>query len=233
MRFAVLLAVLLMVPVPASAAETYGAYSRITQRSAGQYWSGGKAAGQWAWNPVSASESQISWGDPAAWPPSYHETFHVDGDWVMLDGWAGNGTYYNLRVTSELIGDGNCANLVPVPSRGGLQHYVKWGVSSQPYCLKAWGTLTERSSGKVVKFGHTQIWSPPAPCRNSYYGAQTCVKQWESWWDNNNGDGTTAPEISRKLERDQYVARGIGMAFVIQTYYPNDWRAELRYHWDW
>ena len=230
----VALGLLPSVPAQAeTAGEVYGAYSRMMSRSAGQYWSGSQVGGQWAWNPQSADESRIGWGDPAAWPPDYAETFVRQGDWVLLDGWSGNGTYYTVRVTQEQVGDAKCANLQPLPSdpsSGGRQHYVRWTVPTQAYCLKAWGTITEESSGKVVDFGHTQIWSPPAPCSNAKYGRETCVKQWESWWDN---QGAPGKPITRKLERDQFIARGIGMAFAIQQYFPKAWRAEAHSDWTW
>jgi hypothetical protein len=222
----------LMAPAgPASAAtENYGDYSLMFQQSAGQYFAGDQVAGQWAWRPTSATESQISWGDPATWPPAYHEHFVKRGDWVLLDGWDDNGTYYTLRVTSEQIGDRNCNNLTSVPSDGGLQHYVRWTTPSTAYCLKAWGVITEQSSGKTVDFGHTQIWSPPAGCSNPYYGSQTCITQWESWWDNHGAPGTA---ITRKLDRTAQIARGIGMGFTIAQTYPSNWSSALRYNWTW
>jgi hypothetical protein len=221
------------VALPAQAARTagedYGAYSRMFSRSAGQFWSGGKAGGQWAWKPLSATTSEISWGDPASWPPDYAEKFVHDGSWVMLDGWRDNGTYYRLRVTKEQIGDAKCGNLRTLATSG-RQHYVKWDIPGQAYCLKAWGTLTEESSGKVVDFGHTQIWSPPAPCANPDYGTRTCVKQWESWWDNQGKPGGV---ITRKLERDNSIAKGVGMAFMIRQYFPKPWSADAHSDWTW
>src|SRR5947208_15399692 len=81
--------------------DTYDTYARMFARSAGQYWSGTQVGGQWAWRPQNTSESWIYWGDPAAWPPTYHERFiHID-DWVYLDGWWDNNTYYTDRTTSE------------------------------------------------------------------------------------------------------------------------------------
>jgi hypothetical protein len=213
-----------------AAQPTYDEFSRISVRSAGQYWADGQVAGQWAWNPQSAGESRISWGDPAKWPPDYAETFIRRGDWLLLDGWSGNGTYYKLNVTRQLIGDGTCHGLRPLPGAEGRQRYVRWTIPDQPYCLKAWGVITEESSGKTVDFSHTQIWSPPQACSNPHYGAQTCIKQWESWWDNNGSPGTP---ITRKLDRDVSIARGIGMAFAIRQSYPSSWRADLRYHWNW
>jgi hypothetical protein len=199
-------------------------------RSAGQYWSGEQVAGQWAWSPDSGTESKISWGDPAKWPPNSAERFAHSGKWVLLDGWSGNGTDYTLRVTREEIGDVNCANMQALPSDGGRQHYVQWTIPTRAYCLKAWGTITEQSSGKVVDFGHTQIWSPPATCSNPYHSEKMCVKQWESWWDNQSAPDTP---IAKRLERDQFIAKDIGMAFSIQQYYPSDWRADLRHFWNW
>ncbi|MEU7747273.1 hypothetical protein [Nonomuraea sp. NPDC049158] len=226
----VALALLPSVPAQAeTAGEVYGAYSRMMSRSAGQFWADGRAAGQWAWKPLSDTTSEISWGDPAKWPPSYAEKFVHDGDWVMLDGWRDNGTYYRVRITKEQIGDAKCDDLRTLATSG-RQHYVKWDIPGQAYCLKAWGTITEESSGKVVDFGHTQIWSPPAPCANAKYGRKTCVKQWESWWDN---QGAPGKPITRKLERDQFIARGIGMAFAIQQYFPKAWRAEAHSDWTW
>ena len=90
-------------------AETWNDYSLMHARAAGQFWSGGMVAGQWAWSPQSASSSDISWGDPAFWPPSYGEKLllSADGQWVLLDGFSeGTGlpTRNVQRVTSELIG---------------------------------------------------------------------------------------------------------------------------------
>ncbi|WP_219471642.1 hypothetical protein [Nonomuraea rhizosphaerae] len=219
-----------VVAVPARAAgEDYGEYSRMFSRSAGQFWADGRAAGQWAWKPLSATTSEISWGDPKSWPPDYAEKFVHAGSWVMLDGWRDNGTYYRLRVTKEQIGDAKCGNLRTIATSG-PQHYVKWDIPSQAYCLKAWGTLTEESSGKVVDFGHTQIWSPPASCSAPAYGTRRCVKQWESWWDN---QGKPGQAITRKLDRDNYLAKGVGMAFGVRQYFPKPWAAEGHSDWTW
>ncbi|GAA4195452.1 hypothetical protein GCM10022252_41260 [Streptosporangium oxazolinicum] len=233
MRSLVALVAVTAATVPASASvsagETYGDYSRFGARSAGQYWTGGQAAGQWTWKPLSSTTSEISWGDPAKWPPTYAEKFVRTGGWLMLDGWRDNGTYYRVRVTKEQIGDASCGSLRTLATSG-LQHYVQWDIPSRAYCLKAWGTITEESSGKVIRFGHTQIWSPPAPCSNRYLTGQTCIKQWESWWDNK--DDRDGP-ITRKLDRDQLIARGKGMAFDIHQYFPKTWQAEARSYWTW
>jgi len=219
----------------AAASENYATYSQMNVRSAGQFWSDSQVAGQWAWSPNASEtdrrlESGINWGHPSNWPPQYNEKFVRVDDWVFLDGWADNGTYYKLRVDKDQIGDAQCNNLKDMPLVEGMQHYTKWTVTGSAYCLKSWGTITEQSSGKSFQFGHTQIWSPPAACDNTYYGNQTCIKQWESWWDNN---GAPATPITRKLDRDNYLARDIGMAFKVQQYYPSPWKAELRYNWRW
>ena len=100
-----------------TAGEVYGAYSRMMSRSAGQFWADGRAAGQWAWKPLSDTTSEISWGDPA-----------------MLDGWRDNGTYYSVRITKEQIGDATCENLRTLATSG-RQHYVKWNIPGQAFCL--------------------------------------------------------------------------------------------------
>lgn len=226
----VLLASLLFArPVATAESEDYGQYSMMNRRHAGQFYAGGKLAGQWSWTPQ-GDESEVLWGDPSRWPPASAERFIRAGNWVLLDGWRDHGTYYVQRVHRELIGDGSCRNLVPVPSDGGRQHYVQWTIPRKAYCLQAWGTITEQFSGKTVDFSHTQVWSPPSSCHNAYLGAQTCIRQWESWSDNKESPG--AP-ITRKLERSVSLARGIGMGFVIDQSYPHSWRAELHSGWTW
>lgn len=220
----------LLVAAPGSSAattETYGQYSRMFARSAGQFWSGGQAAGQWAWKPVSSTESHVSWGDPANWPPEYRERFIRSGSWVLLDGWWDNGTYYTLRVTSEKIGDANCENLKTFASSG-RQHYVKWTLPTYKYCLIAKGTITEKSSGKVIDFKHLQKWSPPASCSNAYYSGKRCITQYEVWWDNNGAPGQP---LAHRLTRSVKLARWIGMSFTVRQSYPSTWKADLRRHW--
>ncbi len=216
-------------PVATAGEEDYGQYSLMNQRHAGRFHSGGKLAGQWSWTPQ-GDGSEVSWGDPSRWPPASAERFIRSGTWVLLDGWRDHGTYYVQRVHRELIGDGACHNLVPLPTEGGRQHYVQWPIPPQAYCLQAWGTITEQSGGKTMDFSHTQVWFPPGNCHNTYLGARTCIRQWESWWDNKDTPG--AP-ITRKLERSVSLARGIGMGFVIDQSYPHPWHAELHSDWTW
>jgi hypothetical protein len=215
----------------AASSDNYGDYSLMTQRHAGQFYSGGIPAGQWAWTPQ-GEKSEALWGDPSKWPSDNAEHFIHVGNWVLLDGygWLDHHTHYVQRVSRELIGDGSCRNLTPLPSEGGRQHYVQWKIAPDAYCLQAWGTITEQLSGKTVNFFHSQVWSPPSTCRNAYLGTRTCIHQWESWWDNNGAPG--AP-ITRKLERSVYLARGVGMGFVIDQTYPHSWHAELHSDWAW
>jgi hypothetical protein len=210
----------------AAVAENYGQYSRMFERSAGQYWAGGVVAGQWTWAPQSTTTSDISWGGPATWPPPSAEHLIRSGDWVLLDGFsAGQGRPVTSvqRVTSESVGDANCGNMVPIPSDGGLQHYVRWTVPTTAYCLDAIGTITVGTA--VVNFRHRQIWSPPSGCANAYITGQTCVTQHEQWWDDNG-----APYAMR-LDRTIRIARGLGMAFTIHQVYPSVWDAAGRYYW--
>ena len=226
---ALLVSLLPAQPAVTAKSEDYGQYSLMNRRHAGQFYSGGKPVGQWSWAPQ-GNESTVAWGDPSMWPPAGAERFIHSGNWVMLDGYSDHGTYYVQRVHRELIGDGSCRNLVPLPSKGGRQHYVQWTIPPQAYCLQAWGTITEQSSGKTRDFAHTQVWFPPSSCHNAYLGAQTCIHQRESWWDNKNAPG--AP-VTRKIERSVSLARGIGMGFMIDQSYPHPWQAELRSSWTW
>ncbi|MGH3764964.1 MAG: hypothetical protein ACRDTX_07420 [Pseudonocardiaceae bacterium] len=231
--FSLLLVLMFVLGPVATAApsEDYGEYSLMTKRHAGQFYSGGSAAGQWSWTPH-GEDSEVLWGDPSKWPPDSAEHFMHTGDWVLLDGWRSFGTYYIQRVDRELIGDGSCQNLVPLPSDAaeGRQHYVQWKIPPRAYCLQAWGTITDQLTGRTVDFSHSQVWSPPSPCHNTYLGGQTCIQQWESWSDNNGSPGSP---ITRKLERNVYLARGIGMGFVIDQTYPQPWHAELHSCWIW
>jgi hypothetical protein len=213
----------------AAPSDDYGEYSLMTQRHAGQLYSNGSPAGQWSWTPRGA-ESEVLWGDPSKWPPESTEHFIDAGDWVLLDGWLDHGTYYVQRVNRELVGDGSCQNMMALPSDAGRQHYVRWKIAPHTYCLQAWGTITERFSGKTVDFIHSQVWSPPSRCRNAYLGERTCIRQWESWWDTNGAPG--AP-MTHKLERSVYLARGVGMGFVVDQTYPYSWHAELHSTWTW
>jgi hypothetical protein len=227
-----LFTILLFALGPVAAAEpseNYGEYSLMKRRHAGQFYSGGTAVGQWSWTP-NGDESDVLWGDPSKWPSDYAEHFIHVGDWVLLDGWRSFGKYYIQRTNRELIGDGSCQNMVPLPSDGDHQHYVQWKIPSRAYCLQAWGTITEQFSGKSVDFYHAQVWSPPAACSNTYLGSRTCIRQWEAWSDNNGAPGSP---VTRKLERSVYLARGVGMAFVIDQTYPHPWRAELHSDWVW
>lgn len=226
-----LTSLLLTVGPVASAAsgENYGDYSLMDKRHAGQFYADGSIAGQWAWTPH-GDESEVRWGDPAKWPPDSAERFIHTGEWVLLDGWRSFGSYYVQRVHRELIGDGSCQNMTPIPSDGDREHYVLWRIPPQAYCLQAWGTITEQSTGKTVDFYHSQVWSPPSTCENTFFGVRTCISQRESWSDNNGAPG--AP-IARKLERTVFLARGIGMGFLIDQTYPYPWRAELRSDWEW
>ncbi|GAA3597003.1 hypothetical protein GCM10022235_80660 [Kribbella ginsengisoli] len=210
------------------AGENYGQYSLMFEKSAGQYWAGGAAAGQWAWTPLTATTSDISWGDPKTWPPKSAEHFIRSGDWVLLDGYndgAGRPLTQIQRVTSEKIGAANCTGMQPLPSASGRQHYVKWTIPTTGYCLDATGTIKPPNNSTTVNFRHLQKWSPPHPCSNQYFTGQTCITQFEQWWDDNHHPYSL--QLSRTLE----LARGKGPAFTNHTTVPVTWNAEARYYW--
>jgi hypothetical protein len=215
-------------PDRAVAAENYGQYSLMFEKSAGQYWAGGAAAGQWAWTPLTATTSDISWGDPKAWPPKSAEHFIHSGDWVLLDGYndgAGRPLTQLQRVTSEKIGSATCTGMQPIASAGGLQHYVKWNIPTTGYCLDAVGTIKPPNNSTTVNFRHLQKWTPPHACSNSYFSGQTCITQFEQWWDDNHHP--YALQLSRTLE----IAKGKGPAFTNHTTVPVPWNADARYYW--
>lgn len=207
---------------------TYDQFSRILDRSAGQYWSGGAVSGQWAWEPQSSSVSRIRWGDPATWPPNNYERFERSGDWVLLEGYGDDtGQFLPQVVTSEKIGDINCTNMQTLPSAGGKQHYVKWGIPGAAYCLEAWGYIDYQ--GTQIDFYHRQVWFPPSgpTCANTYFVNQICVKQYEIWRDNNGNPG--GPLVQRH-HRDHILARDLGMAFIVHDW-QTGWEAHGRYYW--
>ncbi|ADB35689.1 hypothetical protein Kfla_6697 [Kribbella flavida DSM 17836] len=223
---AVTVALLAATGTARAATENYGQYSLMFERSAGQYWAGGSAAGQWAWFPQSETTSDISWGDPKAWPPKSAERFVRNGDWVLLDGYsdgAGRPVTQVQRVTSETIADATCADPQPLPSADGRQHYVRWTVPATGYCLDARGTITNGST--TVNFRHLQKWLPAHPCANPYFAGRTCITQVEQWWDDDNHP--YALQLSRTLE----LARGLGMAFTNRTTFPVEWNADAKRYW--
>lgn len=224
---------LCIAPNATAAPYTYDQFSRMTQRSAGQYWQGGKAAGQWAWTPNPDSSSDISWGDPATWPPPTLEHFTRDANWVYLEGYQDRATGEFLRqiVTAESIGDANCQNMTPLPNSG-RQHYTKWVVSHTAYCLDAAGYLLYQ--GTVIDFRHRQVWFPPSgpTCNNSYFTGQICTKQYELYWDNNGNPG--GPLILRH-HRDHILAKDLGAAFIVHNWPGGPapgWEAHGRFYWN-
>lgn len=231
-KIAVLLAsIVLATSTPTALAapvENYGQYSLMFEKSAGQYWAGGVAAGQWAWTPLSETTADISWGDPKAWPPKYAEHLILAGDWVLVDGYndgAGRPLTQIQRVTSEKLGSATCTGMQPLASADGRQHYVMWNIPTTGYCLDAVGTIKPPNNSTTVNFRHQQKWSPPHPCSNAYFTAQTCITQSEQWWDDNNHPYSL--QLSRSLE----LARGLGPAFTNHTTVPITWNAEARYYW--
>ncbi|GAB3817770.1 hypothetical protein [Kribbella italica] len=212
----------------APVAENYGQYTLMFERSAGQYWAGGSAAGQWSWSPLSATVSDISWGDPKAWPPKNAERFVKSGDWVLLDGYndgAGRPLTQIQRMTSEKIGDAACNNLQDLSSAGGKQHYAQWTIPADGYCIDGTGTIKPPNGSTTVNFRHVQKWLPPHPCSNADFPGQTCITQVEQWWDDNNHP------YSLQLDRSIELARGLGMAFTNRTTVPVNWNADGRYYW--
>lgn len=159
-----------------AAVGTYDEFSRLDQRSAGQFGTGDSVAGQWSWRTEPSGEYTINW---EVEEPENRERFRrsADGEWLLLDGWGKKGhTYYEQRVTSEKSGDADCAQMTPIPSEGGRQHYVRWNIPAEGYCLDAEGTIQEEKGGPEIRFRHRQVWSPPQPCSNARFKDRVCIR---------------------------------------------------------
>lgn len=222
--------------VAAAASENYGEYSLMFRNSAGQLFdSDGRAASQWAWRPTGDRTSEVRWAVPADWnkPATGVEHFVRDGDWVHLDGFENKdtGTFYAQRVTSELIGDGNCANMAPLASNNGLQHYARWTIPTTAYCTIAKGTITSSKGGKATNFEHKQIWRPATTCTTRYQGNVRCIEQFETWADDNGHPWAV------QIERTHRFGKGLGPGLSIHSTIgggkPINWTADLRYTWTW
>lgn len=209
-----------------AAVGTYDEFSRLGRRSAGQFGTGDSVAGQWSWRTEPSGEYSVNWEQEQ---PENRERFRRsrDGDWLLLDGWGKKGTeYYEQRVTSERIGAADCTDMKPIPSEGGRQHYVRWNIPAEGYCLDARGTIQEEKGGNEITFRHRQVWSPPEPCSNATFPDRECVTQHEVWWDDNQH------EYRKTLDRKVQLAKGLGMAFRIDQTVPKPWSAELLRVWD-
>lgn len=207
---------------------TYGQFSLMFSRSAGQYWDAAQDwDGQWAWSPQSNSVSDIAWGDPRSWPPASYEQFELSGNWVLMDGYQSGSTWEPQTVTSDSIGNGNCQSMTALPNTG-KEYYVAWIIPGAAYCLDAAGFID--AAGVEVDFTHRQVWSPPVACSNPYYTGRLCITQTEIWSDNN---GEPGGPLTVKQDRSQRIALGVGMEFAADDYLHGNWKAYDRYSWGW
>ncbi len=187
----------------------------------GTLYSGAHPASRYQWQRATPGEAHVQWTDPVSGKPGSLERFVHVGDWVMLDGWWGNGTYYQQRIERDESCDAACANCTTLATEG-AQHYARWRVPAADYCLRTEGRIVEQSSGKSFRFRHVQVWSAPRPCGNASQREARCIVQHETWWDDNQ----SAFEL--KLDRSNYIAEGIGLGFRIEQSFPKPWQAELR-----
>jgi hypothetical protein len=218
----------LVAPQQAGTVETYPEWSHLDRQVAAQVWADNTTpASQWAWQPVSPTESHITWGDPNNWPgaESQKERFVRDGDWWYLDGWWGNGTYYRQYLAEELFGDlydgWDCRNLRPLPNHNAQQHYVLHEIPKlgTGYCLRSKGVIVEQSSGNAFGFAHEQNWYRYGSCWNpNYEPLGDCVRQYELWRHNKNG-----PWEDNVLQRDVFIERGHGMAWAVLDLKTGGW----------
>ena len=205
----------------ATDSRSWAQYSTMDRPTTGVLWAAGQPASKFEWLPVSATESHVLWGDPAQWPPTYRERFIRRGDWVMLDGWWGNGTYYQLHMDQESICSADCTGCRPLPA-GRAQHYALWKAPAAGYCLRAQGRIIAESGAGTVRYAHDQIYVPGVVCGNAYVPRATCLMQRETWADDNGSP------YGPKLDRVSFLAAGLGPGFLILQTVPTVWRAELR-----
>lgn len=234
------------IPIQAAVTSTYGDFSMMFSKSYGQYYAAGtnQIAGQWAWDPQSATESRIMWGMPWAPtnPPAYREQFILSGDWVVQPGWFDNGTFYQITTTTEWQAAPDCRTGRVFLPTGGPEHYTHWAIPAASYCLYAEGYITEQLTGVKIRFVHQQVWSPPTQCPvnaapnairrpgDVFFAPSDCLSHWESWSDDR---GRTAGDLAVKLERAGLMARGIGVAYQIRQLYPSVWSGDERYAGSW
>lgn len=228
-------------PAKATTASTYADFSLIDKFAYGQIYATGtnQVGSQWAWAPQPDGTSRIMWGAPWApdKPPSYQEEFQHVGEWVLLNGWYDNGTFYRLKTTTEWQAAGDCRTGRTFLPTGGPEHYVLWTIPATDYCLYSEYTVTEESSGHVFRAIHQQVWSPPAACPKNappnalrrpgeiYVTVTDCVRNWESWAD----DRTRAPgDFRTTQEGASLLARGFGMGYQIRRTIPA-WSGDERY----
>lgn len=230
-------------PTPASAGttSTYGDFSLMGKFSYGQVYATGtgEVGSQWAWAPQPDGTSRIMWGKPwpAGSPPSYQEQFQHVGDWVLLNGWYDNGTFYRIRTTAEWKAAGDCRTGRTFIPTGGPEHYALWTIPAADYCTYAEYTITEESSGRVIHAIHQQVWSPPAPCPKNaapnalrkpgeiYVTVTDCIQQWESYASD---QGRAPYDLAIQQEGTALLARGFGMGYQIRRSVPA-WSGDERY----
>ncbi len=201
--------------------RTWAEYSMMDRSVSGVLWADGQPASRFTWVPAGPSESHVFWGDPARWPPDYRERFIRQGEWAMLDGWWGNGTYYQLHMDQESICSVDCTGCRPLRA-GRAQHYVLWKAPLAGYCLRAQGRIVAESGAGTVRFAHDQVYVPNLPCSNAYVKQAKCLMQRETWSDDNGS------AYGLKLDRVSFLAAGLGPGFAIFQILPTVWRAELR-----
>ncbi len=199
-------------------------YNLMGQRSAGQIWAGAMPVSQWAWSPQPDGTSRIAWGESATWPPASYEVFRRDGDWLVLDGWQDNGTFYDLIADTQYAVVGGSE--VDLPA-GTWQDYALWTIPDASYQLFAAGRVIEQATGREVRFAHWQEWSRSDACPNAYNQPRPCVAQHERWWDDNGSP------YELRLDRTTTYAQGAGPGWTIRQTIPKPWTADLRYWWEW
>lgn len=203
--------------------------------TAGQLWTS-TADSQFAWTPKGDGvSSDILWSTPATWPVGTIEHFTVTSNWIELSGWSNTNDGvtstqdYTQTVTTQTLGIGNCATMLPIPVDNGHELYAMSTVPVSTYCLDAKGIITAAGNPTTVHFEHWTQWSQGV-CSNAYYTGDTCIFQNEKWWDDNSHPFTL------ELDRTVAIAKGKGYyqaANRVVNGSPNTTVLNLKYYWLW
>jgi hypothetical protein len=231
-------------------AETYGDYSMMFQKRGFRWGATYGEDNQAAFAPILANFSTgiHYYRNGSANPANYHEYFQksANGLWIDLDGYQEDpGPYLVQRVSSmeKATWTGSaCTSWASVavdnPPR---EHYALWQIPVTGYCLRSYGEIYNPSSGPGTGtlFFHMMVYfTGTESCSNSWYSGQTCIRVWDSWWDecHSSGDcpgGTPGVTLVRRAEKTVWLARGIGPVFKYQEEYPGNWSAGIYSYWNW
>jgi hypothetical protein len=195
--------------------ETMSDYYTLGQRRGGLIISSDSSQAkksEWATNPISATRTDITWGDPNNWPakagdPTTVEEWEVKSNcrggknfiWLNAyrNDYAGTTKSYRFPIVTTRaeiqVGNGPWSDITAGGSCGtNGQPYMLNSVTTDSYSLRVWGNILNKDG---VTVGTQFFWQE----RVSYVSAATnscwqsdsvstrpAIKQEEAWWDTKN-----------------------------------------------